>query len=270
MSDNDIIKYYEDGHSIASTARYCGLSNYKTKQFLLSRGIRIRSKHEQNIIENVRRAKKVDHNYFSSLDNERAYYLGFLAADGTVRSDCNAIKIGLSSLDRDFLEEFRERIQSEREIKDYITSKGFSVSELSFSSLKIKEDLSKYSIVPNKTYIGITMKNIPEEYKIPFIKGFFDGDGSFSFNKKTKQCKVVFTSHTKGILEEISQVFGNEGHIYKKNQSDFELDFSTIPSLDIMRKFYEIDTPCLLRKKQKYEECCKMRIQNNPRAKGSL
>lgn len=258
MSNQEIIQLYEEGKSLNTLSLKSGLSTYKIKKILTENNIHIRTRSEQTVLTNMERGKKINHNYFDILNNEKCYYLGFLAADGCVRPNRNEIKIGLSSIDREWLEELREKLQSERTIKDYITSKGFAVSELLFSSLKIKNELSKYSIVPNKTELGVTMQNIPKQYKLAFIKGFFDGDGCFTINKNTKQCSVKFTSHTKGILEEIQQFFNN-GHIYS-HENNYELDFSTAPSLKIMNSFYTLDTPYLKRKKEKYEEALKIRI----------
>ena len=124
----------------------------------------------------------------------------------------------------------------------------------------------KYKIVPNKTYIGLSLEVIPDEFKLAFIKGFFDGDGSFSFNKNTKQCKLAFTSHTKKILEEIKKYFNN-GYIYQdKRTKVFSLEFSTQPSLNIMKSFYDLDTAYLNRKKEKYLEYLNLR-NKNPRDK---
>ena len=188
MNDQEIIEKYEAGSSLASLSRQSNLSVYKIKKILQKNNIYIRTRFEQTVLTNMERGKKINHNYFDVLDNEKVYYLGFLAADGCVRPNRNEIKIGLSSIDKEWLENFRNKLESEREIYDYTTSKGFKVSELKFSSLKIKTELAKYSIIPNKTDLGISMNNIPDEYKLAFIKGYFDGDGSFVFNKNTKQC----------------------------------------------------------------------------------
>lgn len=265
MNNQELIKAYEDGTSLASLSRQTGLSTYKIKKILQNNSVKIRTRFEQTIFTNMSRGKQINHNYFDDLNNEKVYYLGFLAADGCVRPNRNEIKIGLSTIDREWLEEFRLKLNSEREIEDYITGKGFAVSELKFSSLKIKTELAKYSIIPNKTYLGTTMETIPDKYKLAFIKGYFDGDGCFVFNKNTKQCSLKITSHTKKILEEISYFF-KAGNIYPHGK-DFELDFSTNPTLKIMELFYDLDTPCLKRKKEKYLEALKIRIEINPRAK---
>lgn len=264
-----VIDFYKQGNSIAATCRNFHLTSNTLKKILTSQNVHIRSQHEQVILENIKRTNPINHTFFSVLTDESAYYLGFIAADGTVRKHRNEIKIGLSIADKLFLEEFKQRIKSENKIKTYVTTNGFECCEFSFSSLQIKLDLLKYGVVPNKTYIGLDLNLIPEPFQLAFIKGFFDGDGSFTYNKNTKQAKVSFTSHTVGILKNIQNFF-NDGSIYQdKRTKVYSLEFSTLPSLKIMEQFYKINSPYLQRKKDKYDECLLLR-NNIPRDKDSL
>lgn len=270
MNANDIdkaIDFYNQGNSMNATCRKFKTTNSTLKKIFINKNIYIRNQKEQLILENKKRAKQINHNYFSDLDYVKCYYLGFLAADGCIRKDRNEIKICLSSIDKDFLEEFKNNLNSETEIKTYITNNGFECCELRFSSLQIKLDLAQYCIVVNKTKKGITMKNIPENFKLAFIKGYFDGDGCIVVNNNTKQIKISFTSHTIGILEEIKNYFNN-GNIYLTQNGNYSLEFSTFPSLNILQKFYDLNTPCLLRKYNKYLNA--LNIRNNiPRDKNS-
>ena len=257
----DAIDFYSQGNSMAMTAKQFHSTPGTLKKLFRAKNIHIRSQHEQCILENIKRTKGINHQYFQKLTQENAYYLGFFAADATVRKNRNEIKIGLSSVDKDFLEGIRKNMNIEKTIHIYQTSKGFECAELSFSSLQIKLDLSKYGIVPNKTFKGINLNLIPDEFKLAFIKGFFDGDGSISFNKNTKQGKVTFTSYTKDILNEIQDYFNIKGNIYtdKRRSQLYSLEFSTLPSLNILKLFYNLNTPYLPRKKEKYDEWIKIR-----------
>lgn len=260
------IDFYNEGNSIKKTCKEFHSTPNTLKKLFKENGIKIRSQQEQLILENIKRTKQINHYFFTVLDEVNTYYLGFFAADATVRKDRNEIKIGLSSVDKDFLSELKARLDTEKEIKTYITNNGFECCELSFSSAQIKQDLAKYHIVPNKTHLGLKLDVIPEHLKMAFIKGFFDGDGSFTYNKNTKQCKVAFTSHTKDILEDIKNYF-ETGNIYQdKRNGIYSLEFSTYPSMMIMNKFYKIKSPYLKRKYQKYIEYLELR-NNFPRDK---
>ena len=256
------IEFYEQGNSMNKTAKTYHSTPQTLKKLFISNGVKIRNQKEQLILENMKRTKAINHNYFDKLTNENSYYLGFLGADGTVRKNRNEIKIGLSSVDLNFLEEFKEKLELERDIHNYQTNNGFNVSELLFSSAKIKEDIGKYGIIPNKTYIGLNLNLIPKEFQLAFIKGFWDGDGTVVYNKNTKQVKVSFCSRTKQILEQINNFFENKGYVYSSNRSKnivYDLEFSTLPSLNILKQFYELNTPCLKRKYDKYLKILELR-----------
>lgn len=260
------IDFYNEGNSLAATAKKFHSTPNTLKKLFAPYNVYIRSQGEQCIIENIRRTKKINHFYFSELDNEKSYYLGFIAADGTVRKERNEIKICLSSIDKDFLENMKNKMESEQKIKTYTTNNGFECCVFTFSSRQIKQDLMQYGIVPNKTYVGISLKKIPQKYQLAFIKGFFDGDGCFSYNHQTKQGKVSFTSHTKTILEELKEYIGS-GNIYQdKRNKVYSLEISTKASLELLNKFYELDTPYLTRKKKKYLDFLNLR-NNIPRDK---
>ena len=269
MNNQELIAFYEEGHSMAETGREFNISTSTVKSILKNNNVHIRNRGEQTAITNKKRAYKVNHNYFSDLNPENTYYLGFIAADGTVRDKKNAVKIGLASVDKPFLEEFKEKIGAERPLKDYQTSNGFFVTEFSFSSEQIKKDLAKYTICPRKTYKEISFKNIPDKFKIYFIKGFFDGDGSFIYNQNTGQCMIKITSFHRNVLDEINEYFENKGHVYPVDRKGYSLEFSTLPSINIMNKFYSHESPCLQRKKDKFFNAMEMRIKRNPRVKCS-
>lgn len=250
MNNKELVKFYQAGNSLAATSRKFKISVYKIKKILEQEKVKLRTKREQNIFENIKRTKKINHNFFDKLTPAAAYYLGFLTADGCVYQKRNLIKVTLSFVDRKFLEDFKEALAAEREVIDSVTNQGFSISTFAFSSQKIKEALIHYDIKPNKTYLGVSMKKIPEKLKLCWIKGFFDGDGCFTFDKRTLRSKITFISKTKSILEEI-QNFLSIGKIYPKGKC-YELDFSTVAANQLMEKFYELETPCLKRKREKY------------------
>ena len=153
MNIQEIIKLYNEGKSLSFIANKYNTYVAKIKSILKKEGIKIRTRSEQNRITNQERGKKINHQYFDNIDsNRKAWLLGFLAADGNVSSDRNRIKIGLSSIDRQILENIKLDLESERDILDYETNNGFRISELSWSSENHKKQLAQYGIVPNKTY----------------------------------------------------------------------------------------------------------------------
>ena len=115
--------------------------------------------------------------------NNQAYWLGFLAADGSIKSNKNCLEIGLSTKDIDHLEKFKRFIDSNINILSKMNhcsnnDKWYPASYLFTHSKQIVDDLAQYGIVPRKSYHNINfLENIPDKYKTPFILGYFDGDG---------------------------------------------------------------------------------------------
>ena len=146
-----IIDEYQSGKSLRKLALEYDLDILYIKKQLRDNNVHIRTRNEQNKFssQNQRRFQ-INDNYFSAQSPNMVYLLGFLAADGCVYARNNCIKIGLSSVDKPFLEQINREIESTYYIHDYVTNKGFAVSELRFSSYQIKQDLALYNIVPKK------------------------------------------------------------------------------------------------------------------------
>jgi len=126
----------------------------------------------------------VNHCYFECVDSaEKAYWLGFLYADGYVTNQ-HKIGLALSKADISHVEKFRKAIDSTHTIHSYFSS-GFSNSEyvrLIFSSEKMAEDLNRLGCTQHKS---LTLK-FPNENQVPaiylkdFARGYIDGDGSIT------------------------------------------------------------------------------------------
>lgn len=244
---------YKDGVSITALAKKYELSNRKIKTILINNKVVLRSRAEQNIITNQNRTKAVNDNYFSIIDKpEKAWLLGFLASDGSVDRRRNRIKIGLSSIDVHILESIKEELSIEREIYSTITNKGYAVSELTWSSKQMKKDLSKFGIIPNKTYTDtLSMELIPEQYKLSYILGYFDGDGCLRKDGRFEIC-----SYTSSLLEEISDYLNRllDNSTVKPYSSPnrskyFTITYSYVPTRILLSKMYDNGSSLFLKRK---------------------
>lgn len=124
-------------------------------------------------------------NVFSEINSDnQAYWIGFLAADGSVNG--NQLQIGLSTKDIEHLYHFKEFTGTENSIYTKMNhcsnnDKYYSASYINFKNQKIIFDLEQYGIIKDKSHQNIDfLSYIPENYKIPFILGYFDGDGWFT------------------------------------------------------------------------------------------
>lgn len=209
----------------------------------------------------------VDHNYFESIDNEhKAYWLGFLTADGCVRhkkKNSWYIKLEIQCKDKYLLEIFKNDIQADVTIKDYKYGRKHNAMLIIYSS-KLAEDLSKFDIVPNKTFTIHRLPNININLMKYFIRGYFDGDGCIMLHKpkdqKLKRLKISICG-TKEFLNNLNTFLNEQIGTTKNKLIDMNKYGSNVFNLrytsnDDVIKFceyiYSDCTICLERKRNKY------------------
>jgi hypothetical protein len=192
-----MVELHSQGVAINEIGREYGVTQNPIKIQLELRG---------RIIGN--RRYEVTENYFKTVDSEeKAYWLGFLAADGCIRKRVNekgktrgdTVALKLSVLDEKHLERFRDSICPDAKIKYQvsrtITKKGTkSVSHncsIGVNSNELVQDIIKLGVGPRKTFT-VGKPNIGEEYYKHFIRGFFDGDGC-CYVKKTLGKRGLYT-----------------------------------------------------------------------------
>ena len=139
---------------------------------------------------NRNRKYNLNENYFEVIDTEhKAYWLGFIMADGAVcktakstKSDTNRLYINISDVDKELLNTLCDDLNYDRtQVKSYIpngsTYSNNKMCKLNINSTKICEDLKKYGIIKQKT--GKEKFVLLDDALMPhFIRGFFDGDGT--------------------------------------------------------------------------------------------
>lgn len=230
-------------------------------------------------IANDRKRKYTfNHDYFKEVDTEeKAYWLGFLVADGSMSSSTSAVTLSQSTKDKHHLQKFLDAIESDYVIEDYInnsnlTKQKHEMSRVVISSRRFHNHLIDKGMKPLKSN-NEEKPNIKEEYYKHFIRGYFDGDGTIScgIRKRTHNWKTQ-TTYTEKIwaggsilggedfLEGLSKVvFKNTGHKLKvsrksKNENVSIISFADGTLKDIMNWLYENSTVYLDRKKEKFEE----------------
>lgn len=187
---------------------------------------------------------RIREDLFNEIKTENdAYWLGFIFADGYI-ADNGMFEISLKYTDYSHLLKFAEfcNFDTTKIIKKGKTNFENSFRcRISFSTQNLKNNFTKYGIVPRKSLI-LTFPNwLDKSLYSSFIRGYFDGDGSISIKKtKTKgYYKVVSLIGTKEFLIKILEIFnfkiplrkdkrhtGNTFSIlFKKKESEIFLDF---------------------------------------------
>jgi len=119
-----------------------------------------------------------DTHFFDKIDDEmKAYWLGFLHADGHIFKNRYSVSVNLSRRDGDHLRKLHRLIGgtiSESEHFDTRTHKTYYRTTLVLYGKCLCERLRQIGI---KTDGDEVYSNIPPELHHHFIRGYFDGDG---------------------------------------------------------------------------------------------
>lgn len=184
-----------------------------------------------------------------------AYAIGLLVTDGNLSKDGR--HIDLTSKDKDQLENFINSLN----IKVNITSKhsgaGKKHLRVQFGDRLFYDFLMGIGLMPNKTKIIGAVK-IPDEYFFDFLRGHFDGDGTFysywdSRWKSSFMFYTVFISaskkHILWLREKIFKRLHIRGHVTKaRNNPCYQLKYAKKESLIVIDKLYYPKAVCLSRK----------------------
>ncbi len=263
-----IKKLYKSGVGSTTIARKLNLNNSTVATFI-KRKIGLRSQ------SCAARKYYCDEDFFENIDTEeKAYWLGFMYADGYVSSynSQKCIGITLSNNDINHLIKFKNSINATYPIHTYFSNSSYSsntkYSRILITSRKMFDDLVNQGVVEHKTLI-LKQPNIPESLYNHFIRGYIDGDGCITShiqrNKKTPQffIKIVGTNDVLNFIKDFIEQ-NNCAKIkkfYKRHKNDqvSNIDFGgnrqVKKFLDLL---YKDATIYLDRKYEKYIELCNL------------
>jgi len=198
----------------------------------------------------------LDINYFKQIDtNEKAYWLGYIAADGYIEK--NACSIILTSKDLEVIEKFRKAIKSEHALrkKECLDKRSNNISII-YQIKVCSKDFTKFIIdkgITNKKSMECNFPNIKEEFKSHFLRGLFDGDGSIYIRGNQIQ---VYQLSTKNILNEIIKTLDLKFFtlVEIKNKSNYDLNrlYFNKENITFLNYIYENSTE-EIRLNRKYE-----------------
>lgn len=249
----------------------------KVKNILKENSIYIRNAAEARIVCNRLKPdlRKFSINDDYNFENHNgAWLLGIYAADGylpSTRGAQNRVILSLQKKDRDSVEMIKNEFQYTGEIHEYLSTNGRPFVSLAFTSKKIRKTMEFYGIVNNKTFKLERIPDLPFEYKIDFIRGFFDGNGSLYELEKEKKVRMKIVCVSRLLLEDIN-IFLSENysvtlrniHIDKRYKYDtYYITYNKKDSFILGKIFYDNDYISLLRKKKRYFEYLKKYSQKD-------
>lgn len=215
------------------------------------------------------RTYKYNNNYFDNIDSEdKAYFLGFLYADGNVTNTDKkkSIRLEIHNKDIEVLEKFKEYLNYDKPIYFYKTG----MCGLEMTGKTIVTSAQKHGLEPRKTF-NLNFPDFLEPVLINhFMRGFFDGDGSIYLRKDPKiKHKVAVISFTSNEIfcNKIKEILKNECGAYSKfsirhkdrnNNIGSLVSGGNLQSQRILDYLYKNATIFLSRKHNLYRELCQI------------
>lgn len=196
-------------------------------------------------------------------NEQEAYLIGFLYADGSINSfsygKYRALTIALQEKDKGFLQNicdiFNQALNKNYSLKYQSSTKSY---RLYIGDGPIIENLIRLGITPKKSYENdsFVFENIPVELKRHFIRGYFDGDGSIGLykrkNAKTPSLSGNIVSLNESLLTFIKK-FLEEQNIsvsLGKDRKYFRLRFSGNHTREKLRELFYKDSHLFMERKK--------------------
>lgn len=259
---DEYINTSENERSLTKLSRKYGVQRQTIAKYLKSRNIEI---------INYQNRCRINEHVFDIIDTEeKAYWLGFLYADGNISSVENRFEMNLSIHDIDHMLKFKLFLNSENEIRfgeNILNGKKFKICRFSVRNKNLWNQLNNKGCVPCKTLVLkwpdesiFTNKSLIYS----FIRGYFDGDGTIGlYNSKHGRIFNLSIAGTPAFLIGVQKFLGITGCIRNestdtKQSKVFTLHYSSLKARKVARLLYENSSIYLDRKYNIYKEFCRV------------
>ena len=187
-----------------------------------------------------------DYHYFDDVDTEeKAYWLGFLTADGWInkndKNNAGVTGIELQYEDINHLKKFNKSIGGNYKITDRWRPCTISTSDkekehhmccIRIFSLTMYNSLIDKGFTKNKSF-DCNMPSLREDLIRHYIRGYFDGDGCLCFTNKS--FRINFTTASKVLNDDVSKVLNLEN--FNITEGTYINDYNTtMYKIDICRQ----------------------------------
>jgi len=193
-------------------------------------------------------------NIFENIDTEeKAYWLGFLYADGSIDKKRRTLSITQMSKSIDILEKFCEFLDIPTKLIK--RRKGRSAERyLRVSSVVLCKDLIKHGVIPNKTYEGV-LPEVSQELMKDFVRGLWDGDGAI------KKGRCIQLTGSRDTTEKVLSWLLLQGadpngiKIYSYKPTTYQLVINRYAIGDLVTAILYKDAVVYLNRKNPYHNC---------------
>jgi len=206
----ELVRLYRTGLDADTIAKRLGIGRDKVYYALRT------TKTSRRSNSKAHRKYLLNERFFEVIDSEvKAYWLGFMSADGNVSG--NLVQIDLHEMDADHLKRFARDLESDYEVG--LRKTPWLQARLGFFSQQMAVDLASHGVTERKSATLIPWPGPPELMR-HYWRGYFDGDGSIftgadgkwgmSLVSKSEPVVIAFSKAVEGATGKFGRVV--QGH----------------------------------------------------------
>ena len=252
-SDEEVIDLYNKGISLTQIQRETGINRNSVAKVLKEHGIEVINRQNQT---------KFNEHVFDVIDTEeKAYWLGFIFADGNISSPNKkgkaiyTFEISLQLSDTNHLYKFNKFMEHQ---KNNVKTDSFRC-RWSVTNKHLWETLNSYGCTPRKSLtLEFPKLEIFKDKSLirHFIRGYFDGDGCISHNDQEQEIPCINVLGTNEMLSTIQNYILMDNNPFylnnPKNKTTLVISRSTSKAVMFMYALYYKSNIYLDRKYQKF------------------
>lgn len=233
---NKIIQDYKSGISAYKLSFEHNVADVTITDFLKRNNIVVRNR------SNSKRTNQINENIFDQINEESAYWIGFILADGNIyypKKRSKQLNFGLKESDYEHLEKFKKFIGSNKSL--YYNNKSVFIS---FYSNKIVNKLEEYGITRKKSLVAKVPKQLKNNRH--FWRGMIDGDGWICVNNASSD--RIGLCGTLDIINNFKDFINIKNQINIKKNNFAEIGIAGVNAAEICYFIYDKSKIFLKRK----------------------
>ena len=221
-----------------------------------------------NVILNVLRSRNIEityktykfnEHYFDVIDDEnKAYIMGLLYADGCNQYDRGIVSLSLQEDDKHILDEINLLLGNKKPLCFQNLSKNnhnhHNQYTINLFSRHLCNVMNDYGVTPRKSLTLTFPLWLREELFRHFIRGYVDGDGSVYWNAKTNASSVSMVG-TELFLTGVSQILKDNGIIVKMSDNHNIKELKTTSRENTVKLITFLYYNANLKLNRKYKKC---------------
>lgn len=269
MMDEIIQEYIntpEKERSLTKLGRKYGVKRQTISKYLKERNIDV---------VNYQNRCRIDETVFDTIDTEeKAYWLGFIYADGNISSEGHRFEINLSIADLNHMLKLKSFLKGDDiEIRiDTCKGEQYAMCRLSVRNEHLWNTLNEKGCIPCKSLVleWPNEKIFTNKLLIRhFIRGYWDGDGTIGlYNGKYGKMFNLSATGTPMFLSGIKKIIGLGGSLRNESYNTrvsnaWSLSFNALKARKIARLLYQDATIYLDRKYAIYQQFCRVEEESS-------